>query len=178
MIDDCKIPGLNVESATTSAHRPLDLDAWCAMLRLVALRFPDRLHQFASDFKAAYRQVPSCPRLLLDFIIVTWDPVKGKQAFAIATCQLFGSGNAPLNFCRFQEACCRWLSLFLGVVCGHCVDDVLAVERSSTCSSAYLSWRSLAMLCGWDVPDSKSPPPAADIQTLGAMTTYPAAPGA
>ena len=85
MIDDCKIPGLNLESATTSAHRPFDIDAGCAMLRLVAMRYPVRLQQFASDFKAAYRQVPSCPRQMLDFIIVSWDPVKGKQAYAMAT---------------------------------------------------------------------------------------------
>ena len=171
VIDDCKLPGLNLESGTTSAHRPLDLDAWCAMIRLVALRFGlFALMAFASDFKSAYRQVPSCPQQQLDFIVVTWDPLRMCHIFAIATCQLFGSGNAPLNFCRFPDTCCTWMAVLFAVCCGHCVDDLLAIERASTSFSAYMSWRALALACGWDVPDSKSPPPSSVLRTLGAMT--------
>ena len=52
----------------------------------------------------------------------------------------------------------------------QCVDDLLSVERSTTMLSGYHSWRSFAAVCGWDVPDEKSPPPQRYLRTLGAMT--------
>ena len=49
----------------------------------------------------------------------------------------------------------------------HCVDDMISCERLSTSSSSFQSWRAFAALCGWDVPDSKSPPPSRTFTALG-----------
>ena len=43
------------------------------------------------------------------------------------------------------------------------------------CSSS--SWRVLAACCGWDVPDKKSPPPAAQLRVLGAWADLSPLPG-
>ena len=38
--------------------------------------------------------------------------------------------------------------------------------------SAYQGWRGFADHCGWDVPDSKSPPPSSRFRSLGAMLDF------
>ena len=86
--------------------------------------------------------------------------------------QLFGSGNSPLNFSRFPDWCCRVLSFLFAIGAIHCVDDVLVLERACTVDSAYQCWRIFAALCGWDVPDAKSPPPSDFFRVLGAMTDF------
>ena len=93
-----------------------------------------------------------------------------KQCYCIATCQLFGSGNPPFNFCRYPDWCCHVLSCFYAVLAVHCVDDILSVERAQSAFSGFRGWRDFAEFCGWDIPDSKSPPPAAVFNTLGAET--------
>ena len=177
LIDDCKISGVNDESGNTAAHRPLDLDAWCALLRALGVWFGVALQGFTSDFKGAYRQVPSCPFQALDFIIVFWNPLTQAHSFGIATCQLFGSGNSPLNFCRYPDWCCTVLSAIFAILTDHCVDDLLCAERAETAMSAFLGWRNLARMCGWDVPDVKSPPPTTSFRALGAITDLTDFPG-
>ena len=54
----------------------------------------------------------------------------------------------------------------------HCADDMLSTERLSTVQSGFCAWRMLDDLCGWDVPDAKSPPPSVYVRALGAMTYY------
>ena len=169
-IDDCKAPGHNEDSANTAAHRPADLDMFGAVIRAEGEAFPDEaMAGFPSDFKGAYRQVPACPKQALDFTVATWDPLKACTVFGIAVSQLFGSGNAPLNFTRYPDFCCRALGVLLAIACIHCVDDMLVVEILKTIMSAYSSWREFAVLCGWDVPDAKSPPPSQVFRALGAM---------
>ena len=50
----------------------------------------------------------------------------------------------------------------------HCVDDMICIERLSTIHSGFHSWRLFADLCGWNIPDSKSPLPAQVFMALGA----------
>ena len=74
---------------------------------------------------------------------------------------------------------CRALTVLLAIACIHCVDDMLVVDIMKTVMSAYSSWREFALLCGWDVPDAKSPPPAQIFRALGAMidlTAFPSGP--
>ena len=52
------------------------------------------------------------------------------------------------------------------------VDDLLSVERLATMFSGYQSWRTFAAICGWDIPDEKSPEPQQFLRTLGAMTDF------
>ena len=47
------------------------------------------------------------------------------------------------------------------------MDDVIVLEIIKTVFSAFECWRSFADLCGWDVPDAKSPPPAQVFRALG-----------
>ena len=111
--------------------------------------------------------------------MTSWDVEKEKQVFFVAVTQLFGSGNAPLNFCRFPDFCCRAIAALLAIPAVHCVDDVIVVEVVELVSSAFACWRSFAEMCGWDVPDDKSPPPSQLFRALGAMLdfrTYPKTP--
>ena len=52
-----------------------------------------------------------------------------------------------------------------------CVDasasNVICIERMDTVGSAYWCWQELCSLLGWDVPNSKSPPPERSFQVLG-----------
>ena len=177
LIDDCRISGVNDESGTSSAHRPVDLDAWVCLIRAIGLKWISKLLGFTSDFKGAYRQVPSCPLQALEFIVVFWDAARKAQGYGIATCQLFGSGNSPLNFCRYPDWVCTVLSCLLAIPADHCVDDILSLERAISAYSGYSAWRAFARVCGWDVPDEKSPPPAACFRTLGAITDLTDFPG-
>ena len=141
-----------------------------AIIRSEAEAFPkEKLAGFPSDFKGAYRQVPACPYQAEDFTVATWDPDLLCTVFFIAVSQLFGSGNAPLNFTRYPDFCCRSIGALLAIASVHCVDDMLVVEILKTIESAYSAWREFAELCGWDVPDSKSPPPSSIFRALGAM---------
>ena len=54
---------------------------------------------------------------------------------------------------------------------------LLFAERATTMPSAFSSWRGYAALCGWDVPDEKSPPPKDVFRTIGAMTDVSRYPG-
>ena len=86
--------------------------------------------------------------------------------------QLFGGGNAPLNFTRIPDFCCRVLASLFAIAAIHCVDDVIVIEAKDFVLSGFTCWRSLASLCGWDVPDKKSPPPAQLFRALGAMIDF------
>ena len=91
------------------------------------------------------------------------------QVLFMAVTQIFGSGNVPLNFTRYADFCCRALSALFEIPATHCVDDVIVLEVLKTIHSAFSCWRSFAVLCGWDVPDEKSPPPSQLFRALGAM---------
>ena len=109
------------------------------------------------------------PLQALDFVIVSWDNDKKAQVFFMAHTQIFGSGNAPLNFTRYADFCCRALALLFAVPAVRCVDDMIVIEIQRLIASSFLCWRSFADLCGWDVPDAKSPPPAQVFRALGAV---------
>ena len=180
VIDDGRSRGHNADSANTAAHRPADLDLLAAVCRLLAFLFPNQaLAGFPSDFKSAYRQVPSDPRQALDFVIASWDTDNIKQVFFLAVSQVFGSGNAPLNFTRYADFCCRVLAGLFAIPAVHCVDDIIVFELLKSVMSAFECWRCFADLCGWDVPDAKSPPPSQSFRGLGAiidLSQYPAGP--
>ena len=170
VIDDGKARGHNADSANTAAHRPADLDLLVAMCRAIAERFEgEPIGGFPSDFKSAYRQVTSDPNQALDFVIVSWDADRQCPVFFMAVTQLFGSGNAPLNFTRYADFCVRALAALFAIPAIHCVDDVIVLEILKTIYSAFASWRGFAELCGWDVPDTKSPPPSQCFRALGAL---------
>ena len=124
--------------ATTASHRPADLDLWCALLRYVAEVFITFILVFTSDFRGAYRQISCSPDDALMFVVVTWDAIQKKRVFGMAATQLFGSGNAPLNFCRYPDFCCRLLARLFAIASVHCVDDILCAERASTCFFCFL----------------------------------------
>ena len=170
LIDDAKMGGQNECAGTSSCHIPCNLDSWASMLRLIGEAFPEPLLAFCSDFKAAYKQIPADPGQASQFVMAVWDPASQKPAFFVALCQIFGSNTAPLNFCRIPEFCCFMVAACFGLLADHCVDDLLAAERSAMAASGFMAWRALATLCGFDVPDSKSPPPSDFLRTLGADT--------
>ena len=82
---------------------------------------------------------------------------------------MFGSGNAPLNLTRYADFCCRALSALFAIPATHCVGDVIVFEILKTVMEAFTCWRAFAVLCGWDVPDEKSPLPSQLFRALGAM---------
>ena len=90
VIDDGKARGHNADSANTAAHRPADLDLLAAVCVLLSIAFPlEALAGFPSDFKGAYRQVPSDPGQALDFVIASWDTDRMAQVFFLAVSQVF-----------------------------------------------------------------------------------------
>lgn len=80
-----------------------------------------------------------------------------------------------MNFTRFLDFCCRAIAALLAIPAVHCVDDVIVVEVELIASS-YESWRQFAVLCGWDVPDEKSPRPSQSFRALGAALDFSAYP--
>ena len=48
----------------------------------------------------------------------------------------------------------------LGLPLQHAVGDVIATERKEIAVCGNNAWREITALIGWDIPDSKSPPPA------------------
>ena len=125
------------EHEDTAAHRPADLDLLAAVCRITAETFGgEALSGFPSDLKSAYRQVPSDPGQALDFVIASWDTDTKRQVFFLAVTQVFGSGNAPLNFTRNADFCCRAIARLFAIPAVHCVDDVIVLEILKTISSA------------------------------------------
>ena len=140
------------------------------LMRIAAEFFNAPLSGSTSDFKSAYRQVTAAPEQARSFVVAMWDPVAKKVAFGIAVSQLFGSGSAPLNFSRFPAWCVHALGMAFGVLADHCVDDILFIEALKSALSAFSCWRSFADMCGWNIPDKKSPPPSQVFRTLGALS--------
>lgn len=103
---------------------------------------------------------------------MVWDPVKTSRIFGTATNQLFRSGEAHFICCRSPDCCCRVLGALHAVPAIFCVDDVLVAERAATATSAFVSWRLLASLVGYDGLDSKSPPPASSFRASGALCGF------
>ena len=81
--------------------------------------------------------------------------------------QLFGSRASPVNFSRIPIWTYRVMAIIFAAAMSSCVDDVICVERMTTIQSAYRCWRRLCDLLGWDVPDSKSPPPERALRMIG-----------
>ena len=113
--------------------------------RTVAEVFPEEpISGFPSDFKGAYRQVTACPLQALDFVVASWNPALSCQVFFLALSQLSGSGNAPLDFTRYPDVCCRAISVLLWISAVHCVDDFLVLEITRIVMSAFKGWRGFA----------------------------------
>ena len=129
VLDDGKARGHNADSPNTSIHRPAAFDFLAAVARVVSEVFPMmRIGGFPSDLKSAYRQVPGDQSHAYDFAIASWDVELNKQDCFLAVTQLFGSGNAPADLCRFPDFCCRAIAALMAIPAVHCVDDVIVIE--------------------------------------------------
>ena len=128
LIDDCKLGGQNLRAGATACHRPADLDFWVAMLRVYGGNFAEAMAAFTSDFRAAYRQVPSCPLQAESFVVATYDPVRKVVVFGLAVAQLFGSSLAPLNFSRYPAVLAEYVAVLFAILFVQCVDDLLSSE--------------------------------------------------
>ena len=138
VIDDGKARGHNADSANTAAHVPADLDQEVAILRETAETFAgEPIGGFPSDFKLAYRQVTACPMQALQSVVASWHVDRLVPVFFLAVTQLFGSGNAPLNFTRYADFCCRALAALFAIPATHCVDDVIVLEIMRTVMNAF-----------------------------------------
>ena len=150
--------------------RPADIDAIISLIRAVVEAFPGCfLRGSTSDFKSAYRQATANPLQAMFWILAIFDPIRKVPCFAIAAAQLFGCSCAPLNFCRIPDWCTFVSSRLLFAAFISCIDDIIFVEPDHFVDSAYKLWRLFANLCGWAIPDAKSPPPTASFRALGAI---------
>ena len=105
-----------------------------------------------------------------------WSPEHDRVVFLLGRTQFFGGKSCPVNFARIPDWCCFMLACLGAIASSHCVDDLLSVDRFSTIAEAWLLWRCFAILCGWDVPDKKSPIPDQAHRVLGAMSDLSATP--
>ena len=171
VIDDLLDGEQNSTAGSYWTHRPCDLDQWCLFLRAVSERFPTLpLSQFASDFAKAYKQIPLAPWNQEYCVVVQWHPVLLRPVYLIAITQLFGGRTAPVNFARFATFCADLCAVLAAIPFVQCVDDMLCAEPLASIHSGYTFWRRFADLCGWDVPDKKSPPPTQLQRVLGASS--------
>ena len=151
-------------------NRPADLDLFVGLMRHVLESFPAKeMMGFTSDFKSAYRQCTANPSHAAGWVLVIWSHESQCQVFGVAGAQLFGCAVAPTNFCRIPDWCAFVSSRLFFLALIHCVDDVMTAEARDTIMLGYTVWRRFVAACGWNVPDSKSPPPEALFRVLGAM---------
>ena len=74
-IDDGKVRGHNLTSASIATHLPADLEQVGAFGREVADNAAEEpIAGFPSDFKSAFRQATADPGQALDFVVAPWDP--------------------------------------------------------------------------------------------------------
>ena len=85
---------------------------------------------------------------------------------------LFGGSEDPQQFSRFPAWVCFCLAVTLAVGAQHCVDDLILIEEIVGLLHGWTCWRILAMLLGWDVPDSKSPLPSQLFTALGIQQVH------
>ena len=96
LIDDALAGGQNRASGSQHTHRPTDLDAWIAQVRVVKELYPNEpIEQFASDFASAYKQVPGDPALANLAVITQWSPIVKKPVFFVGRTQFFGGQKLP-----------------------------------------------------------------------------------
>ena len=122
-----------------------------------------------SDFKSAYRQCTANPDHSLGWVLTTWCHQYNCLVFGLAGAQLFDCALAPANFCRIPDWCAFVASRLFFLALIHCIDDVMIVEAAATLMLGYRVWRRFVKTCRWNIPDSKSPPPADLFRVLGAM---------
>ena len=171
LIDDALAGGQNRASGSQHTHRPTDLDAWIAQVRVIQETYPkEAVEQFASDFASAYKQVPGDPATANLAVIAQWCPMLKKPVFFVGRTQFFGGKSCPVNFARVPDWGCHLVASLGAVPMSHCVDDMLCTDRKTTILSGFRLWRGLARLAGWDVPDRKSPPPSPCSRVLGVMS--------
>jgi len=149
-------------------HVPADCDTVVAQARVIQEAFPQAgLSCLTSDYRKAYKQDTLSPSQMISVIIAVWCHKLQCTAFWIPLTQLFGSRVSPVNFSRIPIWTYRVMATLFAAAMSSCVDDVICVERMTTIQSAYRCWRRLCDLLGWDVPDSKSPPPERALRVLG-----------
>jgi len=172
-IDNGLLGGQNAFTGALFTNRPADLDAFVGLIRSVMEAFPrSKLHGFTSDFKSAYRQCTAAPEHAPFWVLTIWNPVDQCQIFAVASAQLFGCSIAPVNFCRIPDFCAHLASRLFWVPFLHCVDDLMSVEPVETSLCGNKAWRLLALLCGWNIPDDKSPLPSDFFRLLGVFIDF------
>ena len=73
-----------------------------------------------------------------------------------------------MNFARIPSFCAVAIAVLIGMPLIHCVDDRIGIEPDDIIFSGWVVWRLFATLCGWHVPDVKSPEPGSLFRALGA----------
>ena len=168
VLDDFLEGGQNGTVGYQYTHRPASLDTMSATMKAMGEKFDEKLQLFTSDFTNAFKQIPGVEELLHLSIIVQWQPELARPVFMVPYTQVFGGRSTPVNFARYPAWCCHAMAFLGALACEHCVDDMISVERAQTMESGWRLWCRFADLCGWRVPDSKSPPPSSVAVVLGA----------
>jgi len=167
-IDDLLFGEQNDVTGTMSSHKPTDVDALVAQVRAATVRFGcDELIGWKSDYSKAFKQVPSSPGQIEDFVVCQHDPHMQCPAYFKTFSQLFGGKSAPLNFSRYPEWASEVMSSLWAVPATSCVDDAISVERASTASSAREAWICFTSLTGWKISMEKSPEPSKRFIVIG-----------
>ena len=159
----------NHASSYCSVHRPATHDDVVAQIIAVREMVSAALVlSWTSDFAKAYRQVPQLMEQLKLTVVVQHCPETNAPVFIVSYGQLFGGKTPPQNFSRQPSWWCYVMAPLIGLPLQHTVDDVIATERKEIAVCGNDAWREITALTGWDIPDSKSPPPAETTCVLGA----------
>ena len=171
LIDDFRASAINAIVETEDANIPDTLDSLIAVSSFFALVKPGcDLYCATADFAHAYKHVP----ILEDhrqFATILLAPPQGDLKAACLRTQPFGSKRAPTNWPRVTLFL-KWLMLTVfNVVINVYVDDVFIVETAETINNAFLVFKAVCELLGFQLEVSKQQEPTKTPNLLGAEIT-------
>ena len=176
-IDDYTASRVNAATAAQDRIVLQTLDNAVAMARCLENALQKPVYIWKTDHKGAYRQVPVMPAHLQAMYITIFRPGDTRPQVARHAAMPFGAVGAVHGYQRVSEAMTHLGLYLLAVLVQHYVDDFWIVDTVPNAPSGHRAYRELMKLVGFQLEESKTTSPAAQIELLGLGLQFGAAPG-